>query len=144
MNMSFEEIRAWILGTVAVLGYAVYLALTLRQVGDAPLTELPYTSTLLWTVVSAIVAGIVLTITAGIVSGQGTDKKDQRDREISRFGDHVGSSFVVIGAVSALAMSLAEWDYFWIANVIYLAFVLSSILGSTAKIVSYRWGFHPW
>jgi hypothetical protein len=46
--------------------------------------------------------------------------------------------------VAALLMAMAEWDHFWIANVIYLAFVLSAILGSVAKIVAYRRGFQPW
>ena len=41
-------------------------------------------------------------------------------------------------------MAMAEWDYFWIANVIYLCFVLSAILGSIAKIVAYRQGFPQW
>lgn len=38
---------------------------------------------------------------------------------------------------------MADWDRFWIANVIYLCFVLSAILGSVTKIISYRTSF-PW
>jgi hypothetical protein len=71
-------------------------------------------------------------------------KKDQRDREIYRFGEYIGQSFVVIGGVTALLMAMAEWDHFWIANVIYLTFVLSAILGSVTKIIAYRRGFQPW
>jgi hypothetical protein len=41
-------------------------------------------------------------------------------------------------------MAMVELDYFWIANVIYLAFHLSAILGAAAKIVAYRRGFQPW
>jgi len=66
------------------------------------------------------------------------------DREIYRFGEYIGQSFVVIGGVAALLMAMAEWDHFWIANVIYLTFVLSAMLGSVAKIVAYRRGFQPW
>ena len=76
----------------------------------------------------------------GIFSPREAGKKDQRDREIYRFGEYIGQSFVVIGGVAALLMAMAEWDHFWIANVIYLAFVLSAILGSVAKIVAYRPG----
>ena len=79
-----------------------------------------------------------------IASPKDADKKDQRDREINRFGEYTGQSFVVIGGVAALGMSMAELNHFWIANVIYLAFALSSVLGSVAKIVAYRRGFHPW
>lgn len=75
---------------------------------------------------------------------QEAGKKDQRDREIYRFGEYIGQSFVVMGGVAALLMAMAEWDHFWIANVIYLAFVLSAMLGSVAKIVAYRRGFQPW
>jgi hypothetical protein len=42
-------------------------------------------------------------------------------------------------------MALAEWDHFWIANVIYLTFVLSAVVGSVAKIFAYRQGgFQSW
>ena len=33
---------------------------------------------------------------------------------------------------------------FWIANVIYLGFVLSGIVASIAKLVAYRRGFQSW
>jgi NADPH:quinone reductase-like Zn-dependent oxidoreductase len=38
---------------------------------------------------------------------------------------------------------MAEFDHFWIANAVYLAFVLSALLGSTAKVIAYRRGFQP-
>ena len=76
-----------------------------------------------------------------IASPKDADKKDQRDKEIRRFGDYFGQIFVGIGAVAALGMSMAELNHFWIANVIYFGFVLSSLVGSATKIVAYRWGF---
>ena len=45
---------------------------------------------------------------------------------------------------STSALTMAELDYFWIANAIYLAFVLSALLGSMAKLMAYRHGFQPW
>ncbi|NJC68493.1 hypothetical protein HC031_01950 [Planosporangium thailandense] len=138
--MSFDEKRAWIQAVVAVGGYGTYLAIILGRAGGAPLAEVHYVGTLLWTVGGSIVAGIVLHILSGMVLPGGT-RKDQRDREINQFGEHIGQSFVVVGAVAALLMSLAELRYFWIANTIYLAFVLSAVLGSVAKIAAYRRGF---
>jgi hypothetical protein len=35
---------------------------------------------------------------------------------------------------------MAEFDYFWIANTIFLVFVLSAITSSIVKIVAYRRG----
>lgn len=140
-GMSAEEKHAWIAALVAVGGYAAYLTIILGRVDGTPLADVPYVSTLLWTVGAAIVATIVLHILVAIVSPKDADKKDQRDKEIYRFGEYIGQSFVVIGGVAALGMSLLELDHFWIANVIYLGFVLSAILGSVAKIAAYRWGF---
>jgi membrane glycosyltransferase len=141
VKMSFDEKRAWIQAVVAVCAYGIYLAIVLGRAGQTPLAEVHYVSTLLWTVGGAIVAGIVLHILAGLVSGKGGTRKDQRDREINRFGERVGQSLVVVGAVGALLMAMAELRYFWIANAIYLAFVLSAVLGSVAKIAAYRRGF---
>ncbi|MEO8284187.1 MAG: hypothetical protein ABI568_12425 [Pseudarthrobacter sp.] len=90
---------------------------------------------------SSIGASIALHAVVGIFSPRDAGKKDQRDREI---GEYMGQSFVVIGGVAALPMAMAEWEHFWIANVLYLTFVLSAILGSAAKIVAYRRGFQPW
>jgi hypothetical protein len=141
-EVTHEEKRAWILGIAAIASYAVYLVLILGRAGGQPLADVPYVATLLWTVGASIVATIVLSIAAAMVSKDGA--KDQRDREIGRFGEYVGHSFVVIGAVAALLLAMAEAPHFWIANAIYLAFTLSAILGSIARIFAYRRGFQPW
>jgi hypothetical protein len=141
-EVSHEEKRAWILGVAAIVSYAVYLVVILGRAGERPLAEVPYVATLLWTVGASIVASIVLSILAAVISKDGG--KDQRDREIGRFGEYVGHSFVVIGAVAALLLALARAPYFWIANAVYLAFTLSAILGSIARIFAYRRGFQPW
>jgi hypothetical protein len=144
VEMSFEEKSAWIMGVVAVGSYAVYLAIVLGLAGSTPLTEVSYVAPLLWTVGSSIAVSIALHAVVGISSPRDAGKKDQRDREIYRFGEYIGQSFVVIGGVAALLMAMAELEHLWIANVIYLTFVLSAILGSVAKIVAYRRGFQPW
>jgi hypothetical protein len=142
--MAFEEKRAWIMALVAVAGYAAYVMVVLGRADGDRLADVSYAGPLLVTIVAAIVATIVLTIVVSIVSPQGANEKDQRDREIHRVGDHIGQSFVVVGGVAALAMALAEWDPFWIANVVYLCFVLSAVVGSAAKVVAYRRGFQSW
>ena len=37
--------------------------------------------------------------------------------EISAFGTRMGQAWIVIGALAAMLMAMAEWDWFWIANV---------------------------
>ena len=66
-----------------------------------------------------------------------------RDREIARSGEFGSRWFVVAGAAAGLAMAMARWDYFWIANVIYLGFVLWAVAGSALKLAAYRRGLQP-
>jgi hypothetical protein len=144
--MAHEEKRAWIMGVVSAVGFAVYVVVLLSRAGAQAggLTEVAYVWPLVLTIVGAIVVSIVLEIAVAATAGKDGTKKDQRDREIGRFGEYVGHSFVVIGAVAALLMSMLELDHFWIANAVYTAFALSAVLGSTARIFAYRKGFHPW
>ncbi|MFE4226764.1 hypothetical protein ACFRJ8_02615 [Arthrobacter sp. NPDC056886] len=142
--MSFEEKSAWIMGVLAAATYAVYLAVVFGLAGTMPLADVPYVAPLLWTVGASIGLSIVLHLVTRALSAKDAGMKDQRDKEIYRFGEYIGQSFLVAGAVAALLLAMAELDHFWIANVIYLAFVLSAILGSVAKVVAYRRGFQPW
>jgi hypothetical protein len=142
--MSFEEKNTWVYALVTVVAFAVYLVIVLRRAQGIPLAEVPYVGAMLWTIGGAIVASIVGRILIAIAWPKDADKKDERDKEIYRFGEYVGQSFVVIGAAAALVLAMAEADHFWIANAVYLAFVLSALLGSTARIFAYRRGFQPW
>jgi hypothetical protein len=143
-GMPFEEKSAWIMAVLAVGTYAAYIAVILGRAGDVPLAEVAYVATMLWSIGASIAASIVLHVLVASFSPKDARKKDQRDKEIIRFGDYVGQSFLVVGGVSALGLSMAELDHFWISNAIYLAFFLSAILGSAARIVAYRRGFQPW
>ncbi|MFI1466788.1 hypothetical protein [Streptomyces wuyuanensis] len=142
--MAFEEKRAWVMGVVAVAAYATYLAVVLGRADGVALAEVPYASVLLWSVGAAIAVTIALHIAIALASPGEADVKDERDRAITRFGELTGQSFVVLGGVVALVLAMAEADHFWIANTVYLAFVLSAVLGSVARIGAYRWGFQPW
>ena len=142
--MTLEEKRAWIRLVVAVVAYGGYVVVVLGQTGGRPLAEVPYAAALLWSVGAAIVATIVVEIVIGAANPKASLVKDIRDREIGRLGDHVGQSFVVIGAVAAMLMAVAGWDRFWIANVIYLCFVLSAVLGNVTKVIVYRRSLPQW
>ncbi|MFC4534451.1 hypothetical protein [Sphaerisporangium dianthi] len=142
--MTHEEKRAWIRLFAAVVSYGVYLAVVLGRAGGRPLPDVPYATVLLWTVGASIAAAIVAEIVLGAVTPGASRAKDVRDREIGQRGDHIGQSFVVIGGVAAMLMAMGGWHQFWIANVIYLCFTLSAVLGNVAKIGLYRGGFPQW
>ncbi|MFV8752146.1 hypothetical protein ACNOYE_16485 [Nannocystaceae bacterium ST9] len=142
--MAFEEKRAWIMLVVSIIAYTIYLGVVLGRSGETPLAEVAYVAALLSTIGGAILTSIALNVAIALAAPEDADQKDERDREINRLGEYIGQSFVVIGGVAALIMAMAELDHFWIANAVYLAFVASAILGSTAKIVAYRRGFQSW
>ncbi|WP_405088236.1 hypothetical protein [Microbispora sp. NBC_01389] len=142
--MTHLEKRAWIRLVVAVLAYTAYVVAVLRRADGGPLPDVPYTAALLWSVGGAIAATIAAEIGMAIVNPRASRVQDARDREIGRFGDHVGQAFVVIGAVAAMLMAMAGWDRFWIANVVYLCFVLSAVLAGIAKVVAYRRSLPEW
>jgi hypothetical protein len=144
VGVALEEKRAWIMALVTACGYVTYLLIILSRAGDGPLAETPYVAALLWTVGAAIAVAIVLSIAAEITTPKDSRTKDERDREIERFGEYIGHSFAAIGGVSALVMAMAEVDHFWIANAVYLAFALSGLLASVARIFAYRRGFQSW
>lgn len=147
--MSFEEKSAWIMGVLAIGSGSVYLAILLPLTATRPVVEVPYIAPMLWCIGASIMLSILLhtiiSTVARTTSGKkAARQKDERDREIYRLGEQVGQSFLVIGGLSALLMAMLRLDQFWIANAIFLAFVLSAILGSITKIVAYRRGFQTW
>jgi len=139
--VSLEERFTWVQGIIAVGGYLVYLVLLLGRAGD-DLAATPYVDLMIWTIGGAIAAGIL----GGIVAGATTRNhaKDARDREIYRRGEATGYAFVTVAAIAAMVLAWVEADHFWIANVIYLGFVLSGILSFVAKSVMYRRGLPTW
>jgi membrane protease YdiL (CAAX protease family) len=140
--MTYDEKNAWAFLTIAVAGGVTYLAILLTASGG----HLPYEDygrILLLTIGAAILAGILAGIALTIGTPAAERRRDVRDREIARLGDHVGGAFVVIGAVAAMLLAVAEVDGFWIANVVYGCFVLSAVVGSIARLVAYRRGIDP-
>lgn len=142
--MTYEERTTWAQLLVAIVGTLTYIVIVLGKADGGPLVDVAYQSTLLWVIGLSIVASILLSITFSIVSGERSFRSDQRDKEISAFGTRMGQAWIVIGALAAMLMAMAEWDWFWIANVIYFCFALSAIFEGVAKVVAYRRGIPQW
>ncbi|MDK1472058.1 hypothetical protein QNO07_01205 [Streptomyces sp. 549] len=138
--MAAEEKRAWIMLAVTVAAYAAYLAVVLGGAAGGPLAEASYAAALLWTIGASVAAAIVLNVVLGVDSPARTERPDERDREIHRFGEYTGQSMLVVGGIAGLVLAMAEVAHFWIANALFLAFVLSAVTGATAKVAAYRQG----
>jgi hypothetical protein len=130
--MSYEEKGTWVYLVTSAGAYGVYLVIVLGRLVSTPVAQVPYAWVLLWTTVAAIL----------VETARPSDSRraDVRDKEINRLGQYASRWFIVAGAAAAFFMALAKWDYFWIANVIYLGFVLWAVVGSAIKLVAYRRG----
>lgn len=138
--MSYEEKGTWVYLVTSAGAYAVYLAIILGRWRSVPVAEVPYVPVLLWTTGASIVASIVGRVVVETASPSDSRRGDVRDRDVSRFGEYASRWFLVAGAAAALVMAMVKVDYFWIANVIYLGFVLWAVAGSVLKLVAYRRG----
>jgi hypothetical protein len=142
--VTFEEKRSWVRLGVALLGYLGYLGVLIGRSEGGPVREVPYIWILILSAIVAIVVAAGLEIALAARTPRRERVADDRDREIGRLGDHVGQAFLVIGALAGMGLAMAESDPFWVANVIYLGFVLSAVVGGIARVVVYRVGVPQW
>ncbi len=146
--MSSEERGQWVYLVAIVLTYGAYAAIVLGQADGGPLTDVDYVPVMLAAIGIgiglAIVGRIVVEIAGGIAAEMaGHDASyevDIRDRDIGRFGEYFGGTVLGVGMVVPFVLALAESDSFWIANAMYLVFVLSAAVGAVVKLVAYRRG----
>ena len=138
--MSFEEKGTWVYAVLAVALSTIYFATILGQLPSTAVTEIDYQGPLLAAIAASIVLTMVGMIGIGIASPREAGKSDQRDKEINRLGEYVGGTVLATGMVVPFVLALAEFPHFWIANAMYLAFVVGAICGAAVKLVAYRRG----
>ena len=138
--MSYEEKGTWVYLVTSAGAYVVYLVIILGRLQTTPAAEVSYVPVLLATCLASIVAATVGRTLVETARPSDSRKRDVRDKEIYRFGEYASRWFVIGGAAAAFFMAVAKVDYFWIANVIYLGFVLWAVVGSAVKLVAYRRG----
>jgi len=138
--MSYEEKRTWVYLLTSATGYAVYLAIVVGRALSAPVGHVSYVPVLLLTALASMVVATIGQTVVETARPSESRRADVRDKEIYRFGEYASRWFIVAGAAAGFFMALAKVDYFWIANVIYLGFVLWAVAGSAIKLVAYRRG----
>ncbi|MGP3915910.1 hypothetical protein [Nonomuraea sp. 10N515B] len=138
--MSFEEKRSWIYAIVAAAVPVAYFVTILTKVPGTDVSEIAYVGPMLTAIGVGIGAGIVLGIVAAVASPKDAGRADERDKQINRLGDYVGFYVMSICALVPLGLAMANVEQFWIANSLYLAFVLAALTSAVVKIVAYRRG----
>jgi MFS family permease len=142
--MAYEERNTWASLIASVLGIAVYAIVIAPQLASTPVAQIDWLAPMLWTIGGAVVGAIVLSILWGIFAGmrdrESVGRSDQRDRDIAHMGARVGQAFLVLAGLGAIALCAVEADWFWIANLLFAGFAVSSIIDGFARVVAYRRG----
>ena len=118
----------------------IVAAIIVGRVHGTPVAQVPYASVLLWTTGASILISVVVRTALETARPSETRRADVRDRDIARFGEYASRWCIIIGATAGLFMAVRRVDQFWIANVIYLGFVLWAVVGSVIRLVAYRRG----
>jgi hypothetical protein len=135
--MAYGERHAWGYLTTAIAVPIVYAAITFGRLGSTPADQIDFQVPLLLTVAASILLNVFL----APAPRRGRDRRDERDTAIGRRATTAAYRTLIAGALAALALAMLEAAPFWIANTLYLAFVLSAVAESIAKIVGYRRGW---
>jgi hypothetical protein len=138
--MSYEEKGVWAYLLASAGAYIAYLAIVVPRLFHTPAAHVSYLVPLLVTTIASIFIATVVRSALEVARPSDSSKADVRDRDIARFAEHASRWCVVGGAAAGLFMAFRHWDYFWIANVIYLGFVLWAVVGSVLRLVAYRRG----
>jgi hypothetical protein len=150
--MPFEEKMTWVSLVVTIAVPIWFFATMLSELRTTAAADIAFQTPL----IVAIVASVVLIVIGAIVMSVATsvsavargrkpeddiDRKDERDKTISRHGDLVGYYVASAGMVGVLILTMLEADYFWIAGALYLSFVVAMVVGSIVKLLAYHRGF---
>jgi hypothetical protein len=138
--MSYEERGVWAYLVSSAGAYIAYLAIVAPRLTHTSAAHVSYLVPLLLTTLASVVVATMVRTALEMARPSDSSKADVRDRDIARFGEHASRWCVVGGATAGFIGALDHWDYFWIANVIYLGFVLWAVVGSVLRLVAYRRG----
>lgn len=138
--MSYEERGVWAYLLSSAGGYAVYVAIVAPRLFHTTAAHVSYLPPLVFTTLGWVLIAVVARSAVEVARPSDSGKPDVRDREIARFGAYASRWCVVGGAIAGFIGAVDRWDYFWIANVIYLGLVLGLVVGWVLQLVAYHRG----
>lgn len=138
--MGYKERGTYIDLIVAVGVFLKYAWDIFRLQQEGPLTQVAFRGPMFNAILVSVAATIVLHIVYAILSGNNDTQEDQRDRQISRYGDWLSLYPLASCAMAGLLLAMYDQHHFWIANAIFVGFFASSVVGSVTRLVAYRRG----
>lgn len=138
--MSYEEKGVWTQLLSFAGAYIAYLAVVVPRLLHTPAAHVSYVAPLVVTILASVILATLIRSALEVARPSDSSKADARDRDIARLGEHASRWCVVGGGCAGIAGAFDRWDYFWIANVIWLGFVLWAVVNSVVRLVAYRRG----
>jgi len=138
--MSYEEKGVWAHLLSFACGYVAYLAIVVPRLFHTPAAHVSYLPPLVVTTLASVFIAMVVRSVLEVARPSDSGKADVRDRDIKRFGEHGSRWCLIGGATAGIIGANAHWAYFWIANVIWLGFMLWAVVDSALRLVAYRRG----
>jgi len=142
--MVYHERTAWSALLSTVLGVSVYVVLLLAAAGGGPVVAVDWWPLMLAAIGGSIALSILLSVVWGVIAGRRDRDEatvsDLRDRDIARMGGRVEHAFLVIAGLGVIVLCAVRADVFWIANMMFAGFAVSSVVGGLARVIAYRRG----
>src|SRR5262245_10761490 len=122
--MSSEERGQWVYLVAIVVTYGAYVVITLGRLGQTMPADIDYMPTMLGAIgvgIALAIAGRIVVEILGRMSAEMAGHHDVldadvRDHDIGRFGEYVAGAVLGVGMVVPFVLTLAAFEYFWIAN----------------------------
>ena len=139
--MSFRNKSALVTIVALLVASIVYVVSLLTAAAGAPIVDVTYQPYLIGFVIVLVIVSVVGQIAVAVRSPkEATAPRDERERLITWRAGSVSAYVLEVGAFLAIALAMAQVDWFWIANTVLALWVLAEIVDGGVQLTLSRRG----
>ena len=139
--MSFRNKSALVTIVALLVASIVYVVSLLTAAAGAPIVDVAYQPYLIGFVIVLVIVSVVGQIAVAVRSPkEATAPRDERERLITWRAGSVSAYVLEVGAFLAIALAMAQVDWFWIANTVLALWVLAEIVDGGVQLTLSRRG----
>lgn len=139
--MSFRNKSALVTIVALLVASIVYVVSLLTAAAGSPIVDVAYQPYLIGFVIVLVIVSVVGQIAVAVRSPkEATAPRDERERLITWRAGSVSAYVLEVGAFLAIALAMAQVDWFWIANTVLALWVLAEIVDGGVQLTLSRRG----
>ena len=139
--MSFRDKSALVTIVALLIASVVYVVSLVSAAGGKPLVDVAYQPYLIGFVIVLVIVSVVGQIAVAVMAPkEATAPRDERERLITWRAGSVSAYVLEVGAFLAIALAMAQVDWFWIANTVLALWVLAEIVDGGVQLSLSRRG----